>query len=118
MRIRVHYLVALVVACVIVAAGAVFVRQTWAELRSNVKQAAAHDKAARTGGQPLTEAKQAELDAQFERGQLGMMVSPGMHRRLDLAILFQELWYVLVPLVFAGCLGAAAVFGRLRGPRR
>lgn len=107
-----HYVIALIVACVIIAVGVAFVRQTWNEMRTRFKQGAAMKK---PGGQPLTAAAEADLDALFDSGSFGVTLPTSMQVRLDISQWLESFWFVFVPLTFMVCLGAAAVFGWLRG---
>jgi hypothetical protein len=106
-----RYGIALVVAALVVLAGFVFVRSTYAEIRSKFKQGVTA-RAAREG-RPLTPAQEAELDAEFDRGNFGMTLPSGMMIRLDLSMWLAEFWYILIPLVVLACLAAAFLLGRI-----
>ncbi len=107
-----RYGIALIVAAVIIIAGFAFVRLTYGEIEANFEQQRQRLKQQKADGTLPDHWKNVDLDT-MKYTDFGMRVTRGMQIRLDLSMWLVELWFVMIPLVVAICLGAAYLLSRI-----
>jgi hypothetical protein len=107
-----RYCIALIVAIAIILVGFAFARLTYGEIETIFEQHHQRLKQQKADGTLPEEWKDVDLDA-IKYTEFGMQLTRGMQIRLDLTMWLVELWFVLIPLVMATCLGAAFVWGRI-----
>jgi hypothetical protein len=112
----VRYIVAAVVACLLIGAGIVFVRQTNARFQGLFEESRQDLIAKREAGQLPPEWQGVDLD-DLRIDQIKMPVTQDDMTRLDISRFLTKYAYVLAVFVFAVCLGVAALVGRMRKPR-
>ncbi len=109
-----RYVVASLIACLIVSAGTLFVWQTRSRLQGRFEEFKNDLKAKKEAGQLPPEWQGVDLD-QLELSQVGITLPHSEQTRLGIANLLSTFWYLLVPLAFIVCLGVAALLGKLWG---
>jgi hypothetical protein len=112
----VRYIVAAVVACLLIGAGIAFVRQTNARFQGGFEEFRKDLVAKREAGQLPPEWQGVDLD-DLRVDQIKMPVPYDDLIRLDISRFLTKYSYFLAVLVFAVCLGVAALVGRMRKPR-
>jgi hypothetical protein len=111
-----RYIVAALVACLLIGAGIVFVRQTNARFQGILEESRQDLIAKRDAGKLPPEWQGVDLD-ELGIDQIKMPVPYDYLIRLDISRYLTKYAYVLAVFVFAVCLGVAALVGRMRKPR-
>lgn len=108
-----RYAIALVVAVLLIAAGALFVRLTFRSFEAKVRESLRQQQQA---GTLPPELQGADIESvNVWQSDMMVKVPRGEQARLEAAMLLSDTWYIWAPLVLAVCLGAAALAGRRRG---
>jgi hypothetical protein len=108
-----RYVVALLVACLLIGAGTLYVRLAHRSIEFKLREALRRQKEA---GTLPPELQDVDPDA-AALADMQVKLSRGDETRLQAAMWLSDLWYVLAPLTVAICLGAAWLIGRWRrGP--
>jgi hypothetical protein len=108
----IRYVIALIIAALIILAGVLFVRQTYAEIETPFEQQRQKLKQQKANGTLPKEWQDVDLDT-MKYSDFAMPVSTGFQIRWDLTMWLVEFWWFFIPLVAATCLGAAWLFGRV-----
>jgi hypothetical protein len=108
-----RYLVALVVAAVLIAGLALFARQTFRDFEGRLRQSLREQKEAGTLP-PQWRGIDVETVDVWSLG-FQMKVSREQQSRLHAAMILSDVWFVWAPAVVLLCLAAAFVIGRFRG---
>ncbi len=106
-----RYLVALTVACVLIAAGLIFAWQAQASMQRRFDQFKEELRAQKAAGKLPPEWEGVDLD----HVELKMKVTSVEITRLNISRWLSKYWYVFVLFVLAICLGLAAVAGKMIG---
>jgi hypothetical protein len=112
----IRYLVATFVACIIIGAGIVFVRQTNERMQGRFEEFRKDLVVKKEAGQLPPEWQGVDLD-NLQIDQIKMRVTQDEMTRIDIARFLTAYGYFLAVLVFAACLGVAALVGKLMRPR-
>jgi hypothetical protein len=106
-----RYILAIVVALLLIGLGALYVRLTLRSLEGQVRQALRQQQ---LNGELPPELQGVDVET-AEISDFQMKVPPGVQFRLELAHFLTEYWYVGVVIVVAGSLAVAALVGRWIG---
>lgn len=106
-----RYFIAIGVAALLSAAGAVFVWHTHFSVGERVRQ---NLRSMQQSGQVAPELRGVDPNT-VRLEDLDVKLTSSEMTRLDLAEFLTVFWYVLVPFCLALCVGAAFVIGKLRG---
>jgi hypothetical protein len=107
-----RYGIALAIAALLIVAGVVFVRMTYAELNDKFEQQRQRSKEQKAAGTLPESMKDVDLDA-LRFDHFGMTVTRGFQRRLDIAGWLAEFWFLFAPLTILVSVGMAYVLGRV-----
>jgi hypothetical protein len=105
---RLRYILAIVVALLLIGLGALYVHLTLRSFEDQVRQALRQQQ---QNGELPAELQGVDLET-VEIGNFQMRIPPGMEFRLELAHFLTEYWYVGVVIVVAGSLAVAALVSR------
>ena len=105
-----RYIIALIVATLIIGGGVVFVRSTFGELNNQLRQQLRAQKAAGTLPVRL---QNTDVDRVTVGDDFAMQVSTDMQIRLDIAQWLDGFWPFLVLIIMVLCVGAAWGIGRV-----
>ncbi len=107
-----RYVIALAVAALLIAGGALYARLTFRSFEAQVRRSLRQQQEA---GTLPPELQGADIDAvNVWDGGFQMKLTRGQEAWLQAALVLADLWYVWAPLVVGLCLGAAALAGRWR----
>src|SRR5262249_8083790 len=95
-----RYIVALVTAAFIILMGFAFVWGTQSQIKAEFK---------RSNDDLASDPKAADL----KYNEFNMPMSQSLQTQIDVSNWLTDFWYVLVPLVIGGCVGAAYLVGRI-----
>jgi hypothetical protein len=102
------YLIAVIAAALMVAGAFAFASLTRSEFIESLRQDLRDAKAAGT-----LPAEMQNIDIEtLDPADMGVEVSPGQMRRLWLADVIENIWYLWAPMTVLVCLGIAAVFAQ------
>jgi len=107
----VRYVIALIVAAVLIAAGAAFVRLTFSAFEAQVRRAL---RAQQQAGTLPPELQGIDVES-VNIWESNIRVPRGQEAQLQLAMLLSDMWFIWAPLVVAVCVGVAALVGRRGG---
>jgi hypothetical protein len=107
-QILIIFGIAIGVAFAIVITGAAFVRQTMRILAQRFEQQVQEWRRQKQEGTLSEYMLEVDLDS-LKPENMGFPVSPGLQRRLDLAMFMKHFWYVLIPLAVAFCIVVADI---------
>jgi hypothetical protein len=105
---NVRYLIAIVVAGLLIGGAAFFVRQTFRDIMVHVRQALRNQKEA---GILPPELRDVDIEAAVLPDMV-ISLPASLQRRLQLAYWATDFWYVWAPLTVVSCLGLAFVLFR------
>jgi hypothetical protein len=111
-RKMITYGLALLVAALVVGAGFVFVRQTHNELQERFTQVKQQLKTQQAEGKLPPDLQGVDIDT-LEPTQFGVRLPADFFKRLMLADLLAAYRLILIPLVFALCLGLALLVDKM-----
>lgn len=106
-----HYIIAVVIAFLIIGAGYLFVLNTRSTLQQRVAALKTELQQKKALGQLPPEWQGIDID-QLELSSLSMKLSEAEHTRLDIADLLTSYWYAFGLIAFAVCLGVTYLIGR------
>jgi hypothetical protein len=107
----VRYLIALAVAAVLIAAGALYVWLTFRSFDDQIRQSLRRQQQA---GTLPPEFQGIDIDTANIR-DIQIQVTRGQEARMQAAFLLSDFWYVWAPLAVAVCLGVATLIGQRSG---
>jgi hypothetical protein len=105
-----RYVIALVVAALLIGGGFLFVHQTYRSVQELVRQGLRKQKQA---GTLPPELQNVDIDA-AELLDMQIQLPAAWETRLKVAFLLQDWWYIWMPLTVSGCIAVAAVVCRKR----
>jgi hypothetical protein len=112
-----RYVVALVVAALLIGGVVLYIRQTDRVLEQAIRQALMKQQQAGTLPPELQGVDLQTVNLK-EMGGFQMSLPVGLEQRLKLSLMLTDFWYVWGPLVVVICLGAASLVGFATKPEK
>jgi ABC-type antimicrobial peptide transport system permease subunit len=105
------YLIATILAALIILAGILFTRMTFGEIDDNFEKQRQMLKEQKQNGTLPEHWKNVDLDS-LQWGDVGMKLSSNMQTRLSVAMFLRDFWFALIPVTIAVCIAGALVLAR------